>query len=169
MMYFQGKAKYPVDEIVLHCAAIRTGQFRDMSGFQVFATLNRWHVEKNGWASIGYHMIIMPDGEVVGGRPRTMIGAHVRENNRGTFGVVMIEGKEVKYRGPGAPAPEFSDYFTEHQRLAVVDLVKYGQITRLSGHNDYAPKLCPGFQVRAEVFPELSPREIAFGKRPHAR
>lgn len=161
-MIYQGEAKYPVDEVVLHCAAIKTGQFAHMSAFQVFATVNRWHVER-GFRGFGYHGLVMPDGRYLSGRPWSSIGAHVRENNRGTLGLLLVESREIKGIG------EFGEYFTEAQRNEVVRFVRAVGVTRLSGHNDYAPKLCPGFRVRGEVFPELSPRSVAFGKRPFAR
>lgn len=162
-MIYQGKAKIPVDEVVLHCAAIKTGQFAHMTPFQVFATVNQWHMER-GFSGFGYHGLVMPDGLIYPGRPLSMQGAHVIENNRGTLGLLLIESREVETVG------YFDDWFTEAQRKAVVAFLGgLDGVNRLSGHNDYAAKLCPGFKVRAEVFPELSPRRYAFGKRPHAR
>ena len=45
-MILQGKAKYPVEEVILHCGALKTGQFEGMSPFQMFATVNQWHRER---------------------------------------------------------------------------------------------------------------------------
>lgn len=51
----------PVREAVLHCAAIRTGQFNGMTPFQVFLTINKWHHERGFKNGFGYHGIFMPD------------------------------------------------------------------------------------------------------------
>lgn len=142
-MIYQGKARYPVREAVLHCAAIRTGQFKGMRPFQVFATINRWHIER-GFSCFGYHGLFMPDGEFYAGRPFTQIGAHVIGHNAGTLGFLLIESREVKHIG------QFDDWFTEAQRQALVHkLLSIPGLERVSGHNDYAPKLCPGFKVRS--------------------
>lgn len=141
-MIFQGKARYPVREAVLHCAAIRTGQFNGMRPFQVFMTINRWHIER-GFKCFGYHGLIMPDGEYYSGRPYSMIGAHVIGRNAGTLGFLLIESRKIDRVG------EFADWFTEAQaaRLRFVLRTVPG-LEQVTGHNDYAAKLCPGFKVK---------------------
>lgn len=142
-MIYQGKARYPVREAVLHCAAIRTGQFDAMRPFQVFSIVNRWHVER-GWKGFGYHGLIMPKGEYYPGRPFDMIGAHVKGHNRGTLGFLLIESRKVERIG------DFTDWFTPPQRETLLDtLASVDGIERVTGHNDHAPKLCPGFKVQS--------------------
>lgn len=132
----------PVEEVVLHCAAIRTGQFDGKSAFEVFATINRWHTERGFTNGFGYHALIMPDGEIYEGRPWTMIGAHVIGQNRGTLGVLLIEKRQV------SRIATFEDYFTAAQRTALCSyLDRVPALKRVTGHNDYARKLCPGFRV----------------------
>ena len=93
-MIFQGNALYPVREAVLHCAAIKTGQFKGWSAFQVFSEINRWHIKRGFKNGFGYHGLFMPDGSYYSGRPYTQIGAHVIDHNRGTLGFLMIESLE---------------------------------------------------------------------------
>lgn len=140
-MILQGKAKVPVTEAILHCAAIKTGQFSHMGAFQVFATVNRWHL-KRGFKGFGYHGLIMPDGTFYAGRPRTQIGAHCIGHNAGTLGYLLIESRKIDRMG------EFDDWFTIRQRLALkAQLLTVPGLKIVSGHNAYAPKLCPGFNV----------------------
>lgn len=142
-MIYQGKARYPVREAVLHCAAVPTGYFNGQSPFQVFATINRWHVER-GFASFGYHGLFMPDGTFYSGRPFEQIGAHVIGHNRGTLGFLLIESRKIDRMG------QFDDWFTDAQRHALVDkLLSIPGLEKVSGHNHYAPKLCPGFEVQS--------------------
>lgn len=143
-MIFQGNARYPVDTAVLHCAAIPTGFFLGKSPFEVFAEVNRWHRERGFRNGFGYHGLVMPDGRTYPGRPYSMIGAHVIEANRGTLGFLLIESRKVERIGI------YSDWFTDAQAHSVRALL--GAIDGLrvvKGHNDYAPKLCPGFKVQS--------------------
>ena len=143
-MIYHGSNRVPVREAVLHCAAIKSGQFDGMRAFQVFATINRWHKER-GFSGFGYHGLIMPDGHYYDGRPFDMVGAHVLGHNVGTLGFLLIESREVTRIG------EFEDWFTPKQRLSVqARLRAIPGLLRVTGHNDYAPKLCPGFRVKSD-------------------
>lgn len=144
---YQGKARYPVREVILHCAAIKTGQFDGKSPWEVHSEITRWH-RKRGFKSFGYHGLFMPDGVFYRGRPYAQIGAHTMGHNTGTLGLLLIESREIVRIG------EFDEWFTVDQRAALGALLRamhdrHG-ITKVSGHNDYAPKLCPGFRVRTE-------------------
>ena len=144
-MIYQGKARHPVREVVLHCAAINTGQFDGMPPLQVFATVNRWHTERGFKNGFGYHGLIMPSGLWYKGRPFDMIGAHVKGHNAGTLGFLLIESRKIDRLGI------FSDWFTSAQdkalRSILEDLAISHGVTTVSGHNDFASKLCPGFRV----------------------
>ena len=142
-MIYQGTSKTPVREAILHCAAIRTGQFDGMSAFQVFLTVNKWHHDRGFKNGFGYHAIVMPNGQWYSGRPLTMRGAHVIERNKDTWGILLIEHRQIKKIG------EFEDYYTEAQRHALrAWLRSMPQLEKVSGHNDYAAKLGPGLNVK---------------------
>lgn len=142
-MIIMHRGTVPVREVVLHCAAIKTGQFAHMSAFEAFSTVNRWHIER-GWRGFGYHGLVMPNGDVYPGRPLDVEGAHVQGHNSGTLGLLLIESCEVK--GPGV----FPDFFTGWQRIAARAWIKaVPGIERVTGHNDHAAKLCPGFKVES--------------------
>ncbi len=150
-MILQGKVKTPVKEVVLHCAAIPTGFFDGQRPFQVFATINKWHTERGFKNGFGYHGMFMPDGQFYEGRPFSMIGAHVMGHNVGTLGFLLIEGREIKLpKGYTLEDCRFDMWFTRQQELALQARLRTIEgIEKVSGHNDYAPKLCPGFKVRS--------------------
>lgn len=128
---------------MLHCAAIKTGQFDGMRPLEVFTTINRWHRER-GFSGFGYHGFFMPDGSYYPGRPYNVQGAHCRDKgkNHGTLGFLLIESKRITRIG------EFADYFTPQQAAALgAKLASIDGLEIVSGHNDYAAKLCPGFRV----------------------
>lgn len=143
--YRQGNAGYVVDEVMLHCAAIKSGQFDGRKPISVWSIINRWHHERGFKNGFGYHGLFMPDGYFMTGRPFGMIGAGCKEKNRGVIHLLLIEKRQIRRLG------EFGDYFTEEQRTALRSLIRaLPGIRRVSGHNDYAPKLCPGFKVKSE-------------------
>lgn len=143
-MIFQGKARYPVREVILHCAAVATGYFKGQSPLQIFTTINRWHRER-GFRSFGYHGLITPEGVFYPGRPFDQIGAHVAGHNLGTLGFLLIESREVESIG------DFADWFTPEQAQALrAKLATIPGIEKVSGHNDYAAKMCPGFYVKSD-------------------
>ena len=143
-MIYQGNARYPVRRIILHCAALNDGQFDGFTPHQVFSTIDSWHKERGFSKGFGYHGFFMPDGSFHDGRPQVMIGAHCIEANRGSLGWLLIESRKID--GIGL----FSDFFTEAQdrslRRKVGEFLNYG-VDLVQGHNDFAPKLCPGFRV----------------------
>lgn len=144
-MIKQGSKGYQVNEVVLHCAALtdkQIAQFSKMSPMEIREEIDGWH-KARGFSGFGYHGLFMPDGTFLQGRPYTQIGAHVLERNRGTIGFLMIESKPILKIG------RFEDFFTEAQRTAVkAKIATLPGIRWVTGHNDYANKLCPGFKVQ---------------------
>lgn len=129
----------------MHCAAVPTGWYRGYDAHDVVGIVRGWH-KQQGWADIGYHYVVMPDGEVAPGRPLAVVGAHCYGRNSRTVGILMIERVKVDaVRG-------FHDYFTNEQLEAVRDIVKDHQFIKVTGHNDFAAKLCPGFKVVGPYF-----------------
>ena len=53
--------------------------------------IQKYHQQQNGWADIGYHYIVDPNGRVWEGRPIRYQGAHARgRHNVGNIGVVLL-------------------------------------------------------------------------------
>ncbi len=144
-MIYQGTARYPVTEIILHCADTRPDWMTGHAIAEKLAEIRRWHVQQRGWRDIGYHWVIDRDGAVAPARPETEIGAHVEGHNRGTIGICLLGGY-------GATADDpFEKNFTAAQaatvRRLIVEIKGRTVIQKVSGHNDYAAKACPGYRV----------------------
>ena len=144
-MIYQGTARYPVTKIILHCADTRPDWMTGRPIAEKVAEIRRWLVQERGWRDIGYHRIVDRDGAVAPGRRETEIGAHVEGHNRGTIGICLLGGY-----GASADDP-FERNFTGAQALVVKRLIAEFKgrtaIRKVLGHNDYAPKACPGFRV----------------------
>lgn len=152
-MILQGKARYPVETAVIHCAATPTGYWIGKTPFEAFAIVNQWHRERGFKNGFGYHGLIMPDGTFYRGRPYDMIGAHVIDHNRGTLGFLLLESRKVERIGV------FDDWFNPPQaRTLQRVLADIPGLSKVRGHNDYAPRLCPGFKVQSEDWLSLPQR-----------
>jgi N-acetyl-anhydromuramyl-L-alanine amidase AmpD len=149
-MVFQGTARYPVTEVILHCADTRPDWMMGRPLVEKVAEIRRWHVQQRGWRDIGYHWLIDRDGAVAPGRKETEIGAHVEGHNRGTIGICLIGGY-----GASADDP-FAKNFTGAQaatlKRVVGEIRGRTAIQKVSGHNDYSAKACPGFRVGRSIF-----------------
>lgn len=119
-----------IDKIIVHCSASPQDRGDDA------ATIHRWHKER-GFDGIGYHAVILENGDIQYGRPVFWTGAHCKGYNTGTLGVCLI--------GMGGDA-------TEQQLFSLVGLIKIWRKdnpgAEIAGHNEYSDKSCPGFNVK---------------------
>jgi N-acetylmuramoyl-L-alanine amidase len=129
-----------IDKIILHCAATPEG--RDVKT----ETIKSWHVKGNGWSDIGYHFVIELDGAVKNGRPLHRSGAHTKGHNATSIGICYVGGMD-KDKKP-------KDTRTEAQRKAmdqlIADLKMDHPTATIHGHNEFAAKACPSFDVQKE-------------------
>jgi len=134
----------PISEIIIHCSATRPEWRAGSKTSAKVSEIRKWH-KGRGWRDIGYHYIIDRDGTVATGRPVEQVGAHVKGHNTGTIGVCLIGGH-------GSSENDlFADNYTPEQEDALRGLLtdlgaRYG-IDKVTGHNQYAAKACPGFNV----------------------
>lgn len=125
-----------IDEIIIHCSATKEGV--DIKA----STIDKWH-RQNGWRCIGYNYVIDLDGTEEKGRSEEDIGAHTVGHNIRSIGICYIGGLDKD----GKP----KDTRTEAQKASMLRLVKELLVrypkARLSGHNQWARKACPCFDV----------------------
>lgn len=127
-----------IDEIIIHCTATPEG--REVS----IAEIDSWHRQR-GFNGIGYHYVIHLDGRLSRGRSVETPGAHCVNHNSRSIGVCYVGGTDRQGRA--------KDTRTEAQRRALLKLCrelkqKYPKAT-IHGHNEFAAKACPSFDVQA--------------------
>lgn len=110
-----------------------------------------FHQNGRGWNDIGYHYLVDSLGNVFAGRPESVVGAHVKNNNTGNLGISML----------GNHHPPKNDPVTAATLEAVVTLgrsfILDYQMTAesLQGHRDFGGGTdCPGDLGYAHL-PEL--------------
>ena len=130
-----------INKIIIHCSATREGHHIDID------TIRDWHTNSRGWSDIGYHYVIYLDGTVHPGRPLQKSGAHTKGENSNSIGICYIGGVEADGKTP-------KDTRTPEQKVAMdnllVVLTSIFSNTTIHGHNEFAAKACPSFDVRAE-------------------
>lgn len=135
----------PIDHIIIHCTATRADWRAGSKTSAKVSEVRKWHKER-GWSDIGYHYLIDRDGTVATGRPLEKVGAHVKGHNTGSIGISLFGGHG------SSETDAFLDNFTPQQEAALLKLVRdlrdrFPAITKVSGHNQWAAKACPGFSV----------------------
>lgn len=125
-----------IDLIVVHCTATPEG--REVT----VADITRWH-KHNGWSTIGYHYVILLNGQIETGRPEEAIGAHVSGKNANSIGIVYVGGTGTDNRPKNTLTEKQADALERVLRKMVA---KYPD-ARIAGHNQFAPKACPSFSV----------------------
>ena len=132
-----------IEKIIIHCSATPEGKDYTV------AQIRDWHVRGNGWSDIGYHFVIDRYGVVHKGRPVEKVGAHTKGQNARSIGICLIGGMDAENKRP-------KDTRTPAQRVALVQLVKelkatYGESVTVHGHNEFAAKACPSFNVQTDT------------------
>ena len=126
-----------INEIIIHCSATPEG--RDITA----DTIRRWHRAK-GWNDIGYHFVIRLDGTIEQGRPIEQTGAHCAGHNAHSIGICYVGGcaRDGK-TACDTRTPKQTEALTKLLRL----LKKQYPHATIHGHNEFAPKACPSFDV----------------------
>ncbi len=135
--------------LVIHCTATPEG--RDVSS----AEIHRWHTSPKpagrGWKQVGYTDLIHVDGTV----------ERLVQNNEDAFvdgweitnGAVGINrvSRHIVYAGGITTGGAAKDTRTVLQKEAlkkyVIDFVKRFPGAKVAGHNQFANKACPSFNV----------------------
>jgi N-acetylmuramoyl-L-alanine amidase len=136
----------PIDEIIIHCTATPEGKDYTVDDIRA------WH-KARGWPDIGYHYVVYRDGRVMLGRPVGQVGSHVAGHNSRTIGISYIGGLT-------ADGKAAKDTRTPAQRASLLWLVMqlaatHRGIRKVTGHNQYAAKACPSFDVRQDALGRL--------------
>ena len=129
-----------IDKIIIHCSATPEGRYITVE------EIRQWHLQR-GWKDIGYHYVIYLDGTIHKGRAESVVGAHCSGYNKNSIGICYIGGVAKNGKTP-------KDTRTEGQKRALIEILKrlkrtYPNAT-LHGHNEFANKACPSFNVKEE-------------------
>lgn len=119
------------------------GASASTAGYAV-AQIQSQHMEGNGWADIGYHFMIDPDGRVWEGRSMRYVGAHASRDprtgtnhNLGNIGVCLLGNFETENPSSKALASLESLLDGLRQQYRIPHL-------QVFGHTHFKATDCPG-------------------------
>ena len=127
-----------IKRVILHCTATKEGQ--DIS----LETIRGWHVVERNFSDIGYHYVILLNGDIALGRNVFTQGAHTKGANKSSIGIAYVGGLDKD----GEPKDTMSLYQDiSFMRLFEALSVTFGKLD-LHGHNEFSNKACPSFDVQ---------------------
>ena len=128
-----------INKIILHCSDSNIKAHDDIE------VIDEWHKARDfryrlpsgKVIHVGYHYFIKSDGTVQTGRPEEGVGAHCYGENKHSIGI-CLHGRN-------------KEDFTDAQFKALATLVqglvqRYPEAT-IHGHNEFANKTCPVYDV----------------------
>lgn len=129
-----------INKIILHCTATPEGRETTVDD------IRKWH-KAQGWNDIGYHYVVYLDGTIHKGRPIDIVGAHTQGHNTGSIGIVYVGGiDKMSLKPKDTRTPKQKEAL--HEFLMEQMLIYKG--ATLHGHNEFAAKACPSFNVQKE-------------------
>jgi N-acetylmuramoyl-L-alanine amidase len=133
------KTDRKINKIILHCTATPEGMDVDVK------KVTEWH-KKRGFSTIGYHYLVKLDGTIEEGRSVHDMGAHVRGHNADSIGVVYVGGCDEDMN-PKDTRTDLQEFVLTNLLASLMEM--YPNAT-LHGHNEFAAKACPSFDVQKE-------------------
>jgi len=133
------KSKRYINLIVVHSTATQEGKDYTV------ADIRRIH-KANGWSDIGYHYVVYRDGSVHEGRDVNLVGAHARNHNANSIGVVYIGGVDKN----GKAKDTRTDAQKASLRRLLTDLRKIYPHASIVGHRNVNATACPSFDAKNE-------------------
>ena len=117
--------------------------FNGSNGLQLQESMRNYHVNTLGWADIGQHVTLLPDGKFVTGRPFGQTPASIAGYNTGGFAVEMLGNFDAGH-----------DVLEGPQKASILRLAKYfddkGRYIRF--HRENSTKTCPGSGIDKTEF-----------------
>lgn len=136
-------------KIVIHHSASPTAVRRGSKLIPVNAAMIReWHLTR-GWSDIGYHFVILPDGECEAGRPLYRPGAHCQagQRNFSAIGICLVGN----FSETEVPDAQLMGAIDKVEQLMLAYRIKFGDI-ELHREVPGAATECPGRYFPADVF-----------------
>lgn len=128
-----------INKIIVHCTATKEGKAFTAND------ITRWHKDR-GFATIGYHYVVLLDGTIQQGRAEMVMGAHCKGYNANSIGICYIGGLDANGKSKDTRTPEQK----ESLLILLKELKKKYPKATIHGHREFANKDCPCFDAKNE-------------------
>ena len=122
-----------------------TSAVRTSGGADAMRAVQRFHQVNNGWDDVGYHYVIMPDGQIYEGRAtyrpgQLALGAHAGGANSRNIGVMLYGNFNLQQPSSAqmASASQLASYLASEHDITLA------KGSTLVGHRDVTSTSCPG-------------------------
>lgn len=130
-----------IGRITVHHTAVVSTDIRSQADtVRMLNSVRNSHL-KRGWADIGYHYAIDPQGRIWEGRPLSWQGAHVEDTNEHNLGIVML-GNFDRQSPTQASLASLDSFLVDSARRYRVPL------NRIYTHRELKPTECPGTSLQ---------------------
>ncbi|GGI05939.1 S-layer homology domain-containing protein [Egicoccus halophilus] len=142
-----------VDLVVVHHTA-GSNNYTKAQAAGIVRGIQSWHMDSNGWADIGYNVLVDRFGTIYegreGGLTRGVVGAHAAGYNSGSFGISVM-GNFVSVDAPQAAYEALADTIAWKAALHGFDpqgttnrTYRGARVRTVTGHRDVGTTSCPG-------------------------
>ncbi len=125
---------------VHHTAVVSTSVRTESDAITMINSTRNAHLRR-GWADIGYHYVIDPQGRIWEGRPLSWQGAHVEATNEHNLGIVLLGNFDRQTPTPAALSSLDSFLVDSARRYRV-------PVNRIYTHRELKPTECPGTSLQ---------------------
>lgn len=125
-----------INKLIIHCSATPEGRHVEAS------EIEKWHLQR-GFLEIGYHFLVWLDGTVEVGRDLRKAGAHCKDHNFDSIGICYVGGTDKT----GNPKDTRTEAQKAGMRKLLDQLLEVYPEATIHGHNEFANKACPCFDV----------------------
>lgn len=150
-------SKGPTHIVVHHTATANTSDYSTSRAAALSRSIQRHHMDTNGWSDLGQQLTISRGGHIMEGRHRSLrairegghvVGAHTANHNAHTIGIE----NEGTYTSVRPPAQLMDSLIDTCVWLCLV--YRLDPVEAIVGHRDYNATACPGDQLYA-MLPQL--------------
>lgn len=133
-----------VNRITIHHSAMDNSNLQSQSDVARHIESIRGAHIRNGWADIGYHFIVDPQGRVWEARTSAKQGAHVKDQNEHNLGMMLLGNFEHQ-----RPTPQALDSL---QSLIAMQMRTHRvPIQRVYTHREIGKSACPGRVLQSSM------------------
>jgi N-acetyl-anhydromuramyl-L-alanine amidase AmpD len=134
-----------IDKIILHCSASNNPDQDSIQAIRKLHTSSKlveikwgdYDTQGREFIDVGYHYFIQSSGKIELGRDLDIMGAHCRGENTNSIGICLSGNEKNDFTG---------DQFIALTRLLQALVLLFPGVT-IHGHNEFANKSCPVFDV----------------------
>lgn len=132
--------------------------YNGANGIRLQENMFKYHTQVNGWADIGQHLTLLPDGKWVTGRAFNKTPASITGHNTGALAIEMLGNFD-----------KGNDVLEGEQLNAIIELCVYFvrnglPYEKIIFHREYSNKTCPGTGIDKTEFIETIKSRAEMGK-----